>query len=109
MKYFHGVALLACVSSHLAQAQVPDPHPRAPMVEIGGGYETAIDENSENLLIEISMHPRYPGSWGGSPETRFYRARIEFSGSVDVDGPGIVSSQAGEMPYMRLTFVPVEM
>jgi hypothetical protein len=108
MKYSFGVVLFGFVCAGLAQAQVPDAHPRAPRVEFGGGYETAIDENSENLLIEVSLRPRFPGTWGGRPETRFYRTRIEFSGAIDVSGPGIVSPQAGEMPYMRLTFVPVE-
>ncbi len=83
-----------------ALAQVPNAHPRAAMFEVGAGYETGVDTGSENLLIEVQLRPTFPGH-PGAPETTFYRTRMEFSGGLDVS--------TGQVPYFKMTLVPVEL
>ncbi len=109
MTAFPAFAASLFLISTVALAQVPNFEPNGPLVEVGVGYEAAIDEHSENLLVELSLRPRLPGTWGGNPQQHTFRTRIEFSGSVDLDGPGISLPHPGEVPYMRLRFVPVEM
>jgi hypothetical protein len=82
--------------------QVPDAHPRAPMFELGIGYEGApqAENATSNLLLQVEARPHFGGSWG-APETTFYRMRLELTAAVS---PGGI-----EIPALKFTFVPVEL
>lgn len=103
------LSIFASLLMPVAWAQtLPSADPRAPRMEFGGGYESSLLDGNDNLLISVSLRPQV-GTWGGNPEQHFFRTRIEITGAVDVDGPGIVSPRPGEVPYFRMRLVPVEM
>jgi hypothetical protein len=89
----------------MAQLSVPNPHPRNPMIEVGGGYEQGVESHDENFLIEVQVRPTLPwGSWGGESTTRTYKVRFEFQSAFDVNGDSL-----SPVPYVRATFIPLEL